>query len=332
MKRYLLNITLLLVCFSASSQETEMPKADWNGYTQLRFTSNFNEVNSFSMRRLKLWVNSTPSFNNRWGWKVQTTLTSNQNEKFFLQDVLVYYKEGQFQFNMGQFVPHFSLQRFQPDFQIPLTERSTVIDALIPNGTLGVRDIGIETQYTSKSKQLKAWLGVFNGYGIKEYRFDNTGILLTQKTALNINNGHFHLGYSFMYRKANNLKVQKILPDSITYSGGDIRLNAFAQYRTKHFSVQAEYLQANFEGYKSDGWYLLANLLIGKNIVAASWNMYNDAIESNPNFTNVHLAYSYIADGDKLKVMIDNGINIQQNAIQNYVITLQLQIFLNDNL
>ena len=152
MKFRILHIVFILILFSQSrfAQEKRADKVNWNGYTQLRYTNNFNNVNSFAMRRMKLWVNSAPGFNEHWGFHVQTTITSYQNEKFFLQDVLAFYKQGQFRINMGQFVPHYSLQRFQPDYEIPLTERADVINALIPNGTLGVRDIGFETQYSSK--------------------------------------------------------------------------------------------------------------------------------------------------------------------------------------
>ncbi len=194
--------------------------------------ANFDDVNSFAMRRMKLWVNSTPGFNEHWGFHIQTTITSNQNEKFFLQDVLVYYKQGRFRINMGQFIPQYSLQRFQPDYEIPLTERSAVINALIPNGTLGVRDIGIEGSYTDSDNKFQTWLGIFNGYGIKEYDFNNPGILITHKTALSLFDNHFYTGYSVMYRKAEQLQLSAILADSVLFSGNDFRYNLFAQYHT----------------------------------------------------------------------------------------------------
>ena len=85
-------ITLILLLFgfwAHAQSDFQKPPVLWNGYTQLRYTSNFNNVNSFAMRRMKLWVKSTPEFDNHWGYKVQTTITSNQNEKFMLQDVEV---------------------------------------------------------------------------------------------------------------------------------------------------------------------------------------------------------------------------------------------------
>ena len=240
MKRTITLILLMLGLLAKAQTDSQKSPVIWNGYTQLRFTSNFNDVNSFAMRRMKLWVKSAPDFDEHWGFKVQTSITSIQNEKFLLQDVLAFYKLGQFRVNMGQFVPHFSLQRFQPDYEIPLTERAKVINALIPSGTLGVRDIGVEATYSAKENHVQTWLGAFNGHGIKEYRLDNSGVLLTQKTAFNFFNKHLYTGYSVMYRNADKIQFSKILPDSVMYSGNDFRYNLFAQYKSKKNQVQAE--------------------------------------------------------------------------------------------
>jgi hypothetical protein len=332
MKNWLLYIVILL--FSAQSsvtyaQEQHAQKVEWNGYAQLRFTSNFSDVNSFSMRRMKLWVNSAPGFSEHWGFHVQTTITSLQNEKFFLQDVMAFYKQGQFRVNMGQFVPEYSLQRFQPDYEIPLTERANVINALIPNGTLGVRDIGIEGKYTSPNKNVETWLGIFNGNGIKEYRLNNSGILVTHKTAFHLFNEQFTTGYSAIYRKADQLQLVAILPDSVKFSGNDFRYNLFAQYQSKKIQIQAEYLWADLDNKIADGYYILAALNLGKNQLVTSWNQYNDLIESTDNSPIVHLAYNYLVNGDKLKIMFDNGVQISNGSLKNYFATIQLQISFN---
>jgi hypothetical protein len=327
--RYFLTFLMFISLTSLSAQDKSTSKVTWNGYAQLRFTNNFNDVNSFAMRRMKLWVKFTPEFDNHWGYKVQTTITSIQNEKFMLQDVEAFYQITHFKLNLGQFVPHYSLQRFQPDFTIPLTERAEVINALIPNGTLGARDIGIEGNYTSTTQKLQTWLGIFNGHGIKDYKLDNEGILLTQKTAFEIFNNHLYAGYSIMFRRADQLRLSHIMPDSVIYSGNDFRYNLFTQWHSKMWNVQAEYLQANLDGKIADGWYLLANVNLGKNQLVASWNKYNDVIESTVNDPEFHLGYNYLANGDKLKLMLDNGIIVDDDAINEYFMTLQLQLFFN---
>jgi len=325
--KYILLFFLMTGTVQSFAQNTDEPKVSWNGYTQLRFSTNFNDVNTFAMRRMKLWVNSAPGFSQHWGFHVQTTISSNQDEKFFLQDVLAFYKQGQFRINMGQFIPQYSLQRFQPDFEIPLTERAGVINALIPNGTLGVRDIGVEAQYSTKEKEVQAWLGAFNGYGIKEYQLNNSGFLLTQKTTFNILNNHFHTGYSVMFRQADQLNIPGVLPDSVSYTGNDFRFNLFAHWHTKRFNIQAEYLQANLDGKMANGWYLLAHINYGENQVVASWNFYNDIIESSDYLSTIHLGYNYLLNEDKLKIILDNTIQIKEGRIMNYIGVIQLQIF-----
>ena len=56
---------------------------DFNGYIQIRGTSNFDDYTGISVRRLKLWVKSTPEFSKHWSYKIQTTFSSFLQEKFF---------------------------------------------------------------------------------------------------------------------------------------------------------------------------------------------------------------------------------------------------------
>jgi|GEM_PF-3731952 len=58
MQRFYLFWALVLISIpSLYAQNTQTSeKTTWHGYTQLRLTSNFGDVHTFSMRRLKLWV------------------------------------------------------------------------------------------------------------------------------------------------------------------------------------------------------------------------------------------------------------------------------------
>lgn len=281
------------------------------------------------MRRMKLWIHSTPNFDEHWGFKVQTTLSSLQTEKFVLQDVEAIYKINQFKINIGQFVPQFSLQRFQSDAIIPLTEREMVIKKLIPNGTLGGRDIGVQGNFQSRDQKLETWFGIFNGYGIKEYRLDNSGILLTHKTAVHLLNKRLTAGYSLMFRKADKLKLSAVLPDSVSFSGNDFRENVFAQYHSQKFSVQAEYIWATLNGRLADGYYILSTLNLGKEQVVASWSQYNDLIGTTPDSPIAHLGFNYRFDNDKLKLMLDNEFEINKGEVQNYFSIVQFQLYFN---
>ncbi|MCD6354240.1 MAG: hypothetical protein J7L95_01705 [Prolixibacteraceae bacterium] len=327
--RYLLLFLLLFVDIVGTTQNSDYKTpVSWEGYSQMRFTTDFGKTNSFAIRRLKLWAFSTPEFDKNWGFKIQTTFTSFQNEKFLLQDVEGFYHWKQFRLNFGQFVPHYSLQRFQHDFNIPMAERAPVINALIPIGTLGgVRDIGIEGNWQNESKIIESWLGVFNGSGIKEYCLDYSGIMLTHKTNFHAFNHHLLLGYSLMVRKADNLQLQMILPTDERFSGNDFRYNLFATLQFKNFEIQSEYLRANLEGKIANGYYMLATLNLGKNQLVSSFSKYNDLIDNTADAPEIHLAYNYRINQDKLKIMIDNGVQINDGELQNYFAALQVQIF-----
>ncbi len=300
--------------------------AVWHGYTQFRFTTNFQNENAFTMQRLKFWIQSAPDFNRHWGFKVQTTLSGSKNEQFFLQDVFVFYRSKQFTLDLGQFVPEYSLERFQPDYEIPLTNRAPVINALIPDGTLGVRDLGAQLGWQSAQHRIQSWIGLFNGYGIKEYRLNNSGFLITQKTEFKPLKT-LNVGYSIMFRKADRLPLKALLPDSVIFSGNEFGYNLFAEYHTKVLRLQAEYLSAYLNHTYADGYYFLAAIDVQKNQFVASWNKYNDLINNTTNDPVFHLGYNYLFDRNNIKLMADNGFQIVNHNLANDVFILQFQLF-----
>ncbi|RUT73615.1 porin [Ancylomarina longa] len=326
--RVIFFLLLFLFNFSSYAQLAEKKQVvDWNGYAQIRYSSGSNGSNSFAMRRMKLWIHSGSDFQANWGFKVQTTLTSFQNEKFTLQDAFAFYKMDNLKITFGQFVPNYSMQRFQHDYHIPLMERTHVINALIPNGTLGVRDIGIEGNIHNGNKNIESWLGLFNGYGTKEYRSDNKSIMITNKTVFHLLNKHFDLGYSAMYRKASQLQLLKILPDSLRFSGNDFRYNLFAKYNLKSFQIQTEYLYARLNRAIADGYYILASLKVRKSQFSISWEKYSDLIKNTDDSPLIHLGYNYLINKDKLKLMFDNGFKLSHVVANNYFASIQMQIF-----
>ncbi|RKX75544.1 MAG: hypothetical protein DRP49_04490 [Spirochaetes bacterium] len=180
-------LIILLVASSVQAQETSAPKSlEWHAYTQLRFATDFDSYNNFSVRRLKFWINSGPGFSKHWSFKAQAIFMSIQNEKFFLQDVYGEYRWKNSSIRFGQFIPQYSLQRFQPDYLIPSSERARAVILLIPDGTSGVRDIGVQYNLSAVNNHLQFNEGLFNGYGIKEYRFNNAGFLATQNLSYSI--------------------------------------------------------------------------------------------------------------------------------------------------
>ena len=330
MKKTLI-ILLLLLNFSGYSQSSETgKKVVWNGYTQLRATSNFDDYSSVMVRRLKFWLKSTPEFSEHWSYKIQGVFTSKMLEQFFLQDVKISYKTGQFSFDFGQFVPTYSLEWTQPDYRIPTLERAKVINVLHTDGSLGVRDLGVQLNYRSKDKILETHLGVFNGYGIKQYRYHNSGFMMSHKTAYNIffNHQTVQLGYSVQYRKADKIKIPKVLPDSVYYTGNDVRYNLFAQYKSKQFQLQAEYLNAYLNDDFAYGYYILSAYHWKKNQIVASYEFYKDLIKE-PHYPYYHLGYNYLINQNKIKLFLDNTFQVIDGKIANYTAGIQLQFFFN---
>jgi len=331
MKQFLIILLIGIIHSPLLSQNDKIiNNIDFNAYTQLRGTSNFNDYTSFSVRRLKLWVKSKPGFSNHWSFKIQTLFSSFTQEKLMLQDVTIGYKTGLFSFNIGQFVPQFSLQWFQPDFLIPSIERARAVNILVPDGTLGVRDIGVQASFKTKNNLLETHLGVFNGYGIKEYRFKNSGYMISHKSQLNIPiaGNKLKIGYSLQYRLAEELQLKFIFPDSVYYSGNDFRYNLFAMFTSKYIEVQAEYLNADFDGEKAYGYYLLAALNLGKNQVVLSWENYIDIIDETIDKPYYRVGYNYLFNDHKLMLSLDNYFQIVNNQIEKYSMSIQLQIFL----
>ena len=325
-------IILIFISKLISAQENKFAdNTDFNGYIQIRSVSNFDDFTSFSVRRLKLWLKSKPEFSKHWSYKIQTTFSSLAQEKFFLQDVKIKYKTGLFSFDIGQFVPQYSLQRFQPDYKIETIERANAINILIPNGTLGVRDIGLQANFKTKNELFETHLGIFNGYGIKEYRFNNQGYMITHKSSFQIpiKQNIVKLGYSLQYRYAENLQFKFILPDTFLFNGYDFRYNLFAMYETKSVKLQAEFLQANLEKNNAFGYYLLSAFNIKKNQIVFSYEKYKDLIKETSDNPYCRIGYNYFIKDYNIKLSLDNYFQISKNCIENYYASVQLQILLN---
>ncbi len=329
--------SLVIICFitlihiSAFTQNSEMiNNIEFNGYIQVRGISNFNKYTNLSIRRLKLWIKSKHGFSKHWSYKIQTTFTSFHNEKFFLQDVKIGYDIGRFSFDIGQFVPQYSLQRFQHDYKLPSIERARAINILIPDGTLGVRDIGLQANFCSKNNFFQTHIGIFNGYGIRDYHFNNKGYMIVQKSEINFSFAMktVKIGYSLQYRYANNLLLPLIFPDTIKYSGNDFRYNLFTMFKSKYFELQGEYLSADFNGQKTFGYYFLSAFNYRKNQWVLSFENYKGLFASLAYNPYYRIGYNYLINSYKIKLSLDNCFQIDKSKIINDYISIQLQLFL----
>ncbi len=329
-KIFLLAAFLFASLSFSFSQVKSSLQPTFNGYMQLRAYSDLGNYYNFSVRRLKLWIKSKSNSNSHWAYKIQTTFSSLKNEQFFLQDVKISYTSTNFTIDLGQFVPQFSLERFQADYKLPVIERADVIKRLIPDGTLGVRDIGAQVGWHNTAKTFNTYLGIFNGYGIKQFRLKNQGFMLTHKTEfkLYLDKIRFKTGYSLQFRRARDLQLPRVLPDSVLFSGNDLRFNLFFMVKSQKFDFQTEYIRAFLNQKIAYGYYFLATYKINKSQFVASYGTYHDLIGSTPDLPNFRLGYNYLINGDKVKLSFDNYFNITNLTPQNYQASVQIQVFL----
>jgi len=330
---FLTTIVLILVTLNGFAQKPASPtdKIEWHGYTQFWVNTDFDNSYNLSLRRLKFWLGSRPAFSDHWSFKVQALFTSLGHEKIFLQSAFGQYrnKSGISSIRFGQFIPQFSLQRFQPDYLIPSVERANVINTLIPNGTLGVRDLGFQYTLKAAKKHLEVNFGFFNGYGIKEYRLNNSGYLLTHNLSYTVKrkNALWKFGYSVMYRKAVNLQLKHVLPDSVFFTGNDFRCDVYALFNSRYFDLQAEYLNAWINGDRAFGYYALATIKANKkNEIYLSYDKYDDLIGSTTNNPWYIAGYNYKIKGDSLMLTLDTRFRNDGGSLKN-ITSLQFQMF-----
>ena len=326
MKKTTLLLVLLIALFSEIAAQQ---KVDWNGYGQVRVSSNFDDNTSVMLRRLKFWVKSTPEFSPHWSYKVQVLFTSWMQERFFLQEAHLNYKTGLFSFDIGQFVPKYSLQWSQPDYHIPAIERSIVINTLFPNAGLGIRDLGAQMNFHTQNHFLETSLGLFNGYGITEYRFNNQGYMITHQTALNIpiSKEKLKVGYSLEFREAEQMKMKHLLPDTVLFTGQDSRFNLFAMFQASQWQVQGEYLMADLNGARAKGYYVLGSLNVKKSQMVLGIEQYEDLIDETNDSPHYRIGYNYRFKEDKIKLFFDNYFQVIDGGIKNYYASVQLQMF-----
>ncbi len=331
-------VFLLLGCWWATAwpvmaQTKSCPgdKIEWHGYTQFWVNTDFDRGYNLALRRLKFWMGSGPAFSDHWSFKVQALFTSLGHEKFFLQDVYGQYRNtsGVSSIRFGQFTPKYSLQRTQHDFLMAPIERAVVINATIPDAGLGVRDMGMQYTFQAPGGKLEVNAGVFNGYGIREYRLNNTGFLLTHNLTYTLKETKslWKFGYSVMFRRATDLPLRHILPDSVRFTGNDFRFGVYALFSTRTLDLQAEFLNVYLNGARAYGYYGLATLKINpKNEIYLSFDKYKDLIHSTSDRPWYVAGYNYLFNKHDLMLTLDTRFREDAGKLKNLT-SLQFQLF-----
>ena len=315
----------VIINFSLFPQQ----KNNWNGYLQYRVSDNYSGQTNFSVRRAKFWLNGNLPFESKqWSFKLQAIFFNKQNFLLELQDAFVNFKTVNYAITAGQFVPDFSLQRKQPDYIIPFTERADVINGIIPASETMARDIGIQIKHTGRLGGLS--FGFFNGNGANSVS-EKRNFLYVNRGYLNVNfvGGNFQTGYSLAYRKDDRLMFKHLLGSGITFSGKDFRYGLDFKLKLLGFDFQTEYLEAHLGNYTARGFYTLADYRISSgNLIALSVEQLNDLNPSTTDEPWYKVGYTYFIKANKIKLSLDNGFQILSNKL-NSLTTIQLQYFFN---
>ncbi len=332
-KYFLITLLLILATLPGFAQQAAPPtdKVVWHSYAQFWANTDFDNSYSVALRRLKFWVASGPAFSKNLSFNVQVLFSSLEHEKFFLQNVFGQYRtnSGMSSIRFGQFTPTYSLQRSQHDYLIAAIERANIINFLIPDAGLGVRDMGFQYTLKAAQKHLEVNFGIFNGYGIKEYKLNYSGYMLTHNLSYIIrkNKTLWKFGYSVMYRKAVDLPLKHILPDSVLFSGNDLRCDVYAMFRIPRFKVQAEYASAWLNGTRASGYYALATLKANKkNEVYLSYDKYNDLISTTDDHPWYIAGYNYLIKNHDLMLTLDTRFKNDDGRLKN-ITSFQFQMF-----
>ena len=325
-------ILTLIFFIAITSQSFSQQKVEWNGYLQYRFSDNYLDQTNFSVRRAKFWMfeNLPLESGDSWNYKLQAIFYQQVKYNFLLQDVLVNYKTKGFEFTAGQFVPDFSMQRKQPDYVIPLVERSIAVNSLVPAAETMARDIGIEAKLNN-NKLGSLSVGLFNGNGANNVSKQRNFLYVNRGTLFLLNNSEskLELGYNLSYRDAKDIQFSKIFGNNYSFTGKDFRFDIEGKLNLGDFELQSEYIKAHLGGKKAYGYYILADYLIAsKHLAAISVEQLNDLKPETSNNLWYIVSYSFLAKENDIKFTLDNRFQFSNNKT-NSLTTIQLQYFFN---
>ena len=241
---------LLILSTTLIFSQNEKKNIEWNGYGQFRLYKNSNTSEGFMIRRVKLWVNGQVPNAKKFTYKVSGIFTYNETGYLGLLDAYGDYNFETGYVRFGQQTPEFSLQRLQSDWKIPVVERASVINSLIPAAQSSARELGVQVHLNPVKNVWQLTAGIFNGNGanIKSHTSSNFLYTIKSKVKINFNQNYdFHIGASAMYRKSDESDFSLIFGSNNLYSGDDFRFGIETMLTLNKLEIQAEYLEANFD-------------------------------------------------------------------------------------
>ncbi len=303
-----------------------------HGYIQTRFTTDFDNVNDFMIRRAKLWVDGkVPNIDNV-SYKVQMVYRSIKDESLMLQDAFADIRLNDFSsLKVGRFVPDFMLQRMQPDYEISDIERASVISGLIHSSKSMARQIGVQLTYQPNYFPIHFSFGLFNANLESPGKNKDLNLLYTSHAQLNLikkEDALLEAGISAAYRYANSITMNTIYDANELITGNDYRFGFECQLNYKNFGFQSEYVQANINKDRAWGYYASADYSFTEKIQAtAGVEKFSDLITTTNDNAWYSVGLIYYFTG-KTKLMADFKTQVSSPK-NNYLSEIQYQIFFN---
>ncbi len=192
------------------------------------------------------------------GYHVQfiykTNMRSPTDDHVYLQDAYLFFPVKAVRLKVGQFIPPFGMERFEPDSSLDFVDRTDVTNRLAVNGNLGksfARDLGLQGDWSHGN-----WLvsmGLFGGGGANMNRRRNgpleVGRMRYQRSSTKSRRPwSWEGGIAASSRRAENLNLTAQLPGLPSsllakFSGQDRRGNLFVRGSWGRVRGQAEYFR-----------------------------------------------------------------------------------------
>lgn len=347
----------------SSSSPGILERIDFISYFHLRYSfienDPYNKVDEdhWSLRRFKLLANW--KLNNRLKLYFQFIYKTNNNsstdDRIYLQHAFMkLFVIKHLNFKLGQFKPPFGWERFQPDFKIPVIERSQAIDRLIPNGSLGesfVRDYGVQI-FGKLLPAVQYEFALMMGSGAHTKLSDKNAPLLSARLCFNkkLREPIFHknvklllqLAHSQRRNRDNNfIKQLSGCNKSVFrhFNGCDRRFDCALAVSNKRNQFVVEYLSAEYlpddKGQaktRASGWFLEHSYFLCNRLQYVARYEHFDpdrAKKDKYDLSWLTLGLNYYFNKNNGRVMLNYILkNEAKDELKNNMVVIQLQYFL----
>lgn len=232
-----------------------LPRFSPSAYVQVLYTRAPDDEGDWAIRRLKFMADGVPVWRLRYHVQTifKTGLHSITDDRVYLQDAYLVVPAGTLQVKVGQFVPPFGLERFQPDAFLQFVDRSAATNRLVPNGSLGrsfSRDYGVEAGWGGHGLDVSG--GLFRGGGANMPGNDTgpLGVVRVRASPQGVRplGLSWQAGFAIAARHDEHLDLSAQLPTLpkpllARFTGRDIRVDGFVTARGSRIDAQVELLR-----------------------------------------------------------------------------------------